>query len=377
MLKQLYKTYSNPAAVAELLAQCEARVTHWRWANESMGFPRPYARELYGCPAARWIADAKADSDKHVRHGLDAQGRIVIEHWPTERSTAYLYLPEGQYSVSCYSDGGINHASAWREAGGRVTGLDMISRGGGINRVYHWQGDLLQRVVMTNWSDDKATWWCQNVYHHDAEGALERIVLEYLDQDGQPRGKSRLQYLRPQRGETLATVSAEVERLLKEAIAAQLPHVPRDEPLYCLLLCFTDGDIGAAWPPFLTWGRQSYREARQDGGEDVAYYLWAPDEIGGGPGDPGTHWFDNPLLVQACLRHVQYMTLRNSTASAQRVLRNVAAWLDAPEQRAQLVTTDDFVVAVADNTGNVDPLPGMRKAIGAERWALLKARGYV
>ena len=43
----------------------------------------------------------------------------------------------------------------------------------------------------------------------------------------------------------------------------------------------------------------------------------------------------------------------------------------------QLVTTDDFVVAVADNTGAVNPLPAIRKAIGTERWALLKSRGYV
>jgi hypothetical protein len=71
------------------------------------------------------------------------------------------------------------------------------------------------------------------------------------------------------------------------------------------------------------------------------------------------------------------MELRQSSASAMRVLKNVAAWLDAPERRALLTTTDDFVVAVADNTGSIDPLPGLRKAIGPDRWAVLKARGCV
>lgn len=97
----------------------------------------------------------------------------------------------------------------------------------------------------------------------------------------------------------------------------------------------------------------------------------------GGQGDADECWFDDEALVEACKRHSQYMELRRSDVSAKRVLKNVAAWLDAPERRALLNTTDDFVVAVADNTGSIDPLPGMRRAIGPERWARLKERGYV
>jgi len=55
----------------------------------------------------------------------------------------------------------------------------------------------------------------------------------------------------------------------------------------------------------------------------------------------------------------------------------VAGWRDLPERHALLAATDDFVVAVADNTGSIDPLPGLRRAIGPERWARLKERGYV
>jgi hypothetical protein len=157
----------------------------------------------------------------------------------------------------------------------------------------------------------------------------------------------------------------------------QLPRIPRTEPLYCLLLCFTDEDPTAAWPPFLVWGRQSYRDAVLARGEDVRYYLWAPDEIRHAQGDADEHWFDLPALTEACQRHGQYMALRQSPVSARRVLKQVAAWLDAPERRALLHTTEDFVVAVADNSGNLDPLPGMRRAIGPERWARLKSRGYV
>ena len=175
------------------------------------------------------------------------------------------------------------------------------------------------------------------------------LKLEYLDAKGRRNGKSRLEYQRPRPGETLATVTAEVERLLIEAVSAQLPRIPAGEPLYCLLLCFTAEDTTAAWPPFLVWGRQPYRQAVLDRGDDEArYYLWAPDEIRDVQGETEEHWFTEPALTEACQRHSQYMELRQSTASATRVLKNVAAWLDAPERRALLTTTDDFVVAVAD-----------------------------
>jgi hypothetical protein len=52
-------------------------------------------------------------------------------------------------------------------------------------------------------------------------------------------------------------------------------------------------------------------------------------------------------------------------------------WQDAQLQHAVLNTTDDFVVAHADNTGEIDPLKAMKAAIAPERWALLKARGLV
>ena len=88
-------------------------------------------------------------------------------------------------------------------------------------------------------------------------------------------------------------------------------------------------------------------------------------------------WFEDVALVEACRRHSQYMEMRGSDASAKRVLKNVAAWLDAPERRALLAATDDFVVAVADNTGSIHPLPGLPRATGPERWARLTERGYV
>lgn len=377
MLKALHQAHAEPAAALALQARCEAQVVSWRWATASMGYITPFPRESSGTPPPRWVAEAKVDARKHVQHGLDEAGRIVFERSPSGRSGVWLHAPGRRQYLSFHDGGRINAAWEFREEEGRLQALDLVDEGRGIDRTYHWEGGRLLREVMCNWSTAGRTWWCQAVYSYDDAGQLDRIVLEYLDRNGRATGQRRLQYQRPRPGETLATVTAEVERLLVEAITAQLPRIPRDEPLYCLLLCFTESDFTAAWPPFLVWGRQSYREAVLLRGEDVAYYLWAPDEMRGGQGDADECWFDDEALVEACKRHSQYMELRRSDVSAKRVLKSVAAWLDAPERRALLNTTDDFVVAVADNTGSIDPLPGMRRAIGPERWARLKERGYV
>ncbi|WP_411851581.1 hypothetical protein ACLB90_03130 [Stenotrophomonas sp. LGBM10] len=377
MLEQLHTTYSDATAARALIRQCRARVVRWRWATASMAFDPPFSKEKHGGPTPRWVADDKAKPGAHIRHGLDADGRVVIECEADGNCTAWLHGPEGRHSLSFDEDACLTAAWAWRERGGRLHGLDLIDDTRGFNETYHWEGEQLQRVVVENWSRRAPTWWCQNVFTYNDAGQLDTIVLEYLTAEGRPTGERRLEYQRPRPGETLATVTAEVERLLIDAIAAQLPRIPRDEPLYCLLLCFTEEDTPSAWPPFLVWGRQSYRDEVMARGEEVHYYLWAPDEIREVQGDAHEHWFTEPALTEVCQRHNQYMELRQSSASANRVLRQVAAWLDAPERRAQLVTTDDFVVAVADNTGAVNPLPAMRKAIGAERWALLKSRGYV
>jgi len=377
MLKSLYQDHADPITALALQARCEAQVVSWRWATASMGYITPFPRESTGTPAPRWVAEAKADARKHVQHGLDGEGRIVFERGPSGRIGVWLHQQDSRHYLTFHDGGHISDAWEFREQGGRLQALDLVDNGRGIDRTYHWQGDRLLREVMCNWSTTGRTWWCQDVYSYNDAGQLDRIVLEYLDKNGRATGQRRLQYQRPRPGETLATVAADVERLLIEAIAAQLPRIPRDEPLYCLLLCFTESDFTAAWPPFLVWGRQPYREAVLARGEDVAYYLWAPDEMRGVQSDAHECWFDDVALVEACKRHSQYMEMRGSDASAKRVLKNVAAWLDAPERRALLAATDDFVVAVADNTGSIDPLPGLRRAIGPERWGRLKERGYV
>lgn len=51
--------------------------------------------------------------------------------------------------------------------------------------------------------------------------------------------------------------------------------------------------------------------------------------------------------------------------------------LESMVRQAGLPVTDDFVVAFADNTGEVDPLKAMKARLPDAHWALLKQRGLV
>ena len=380
-LNALFTTCSDPAARAALRKQALAQVVRWRWASESMSFDAPFARELYGGAAPRWLADDKAKPADHVHHGIDAEGRIVIERSAGRTETIQQHAAQ-QRAVVGTSDGGLDSVQINRYRDGRLLSDHLRMRFGsrGIDTRYIWEGEHLLRSVMRNWSDDKTPWFCQYLFTHGADGELDRIDLQYLDEQGQVQpGHDRLHYLRLPKGETLKTVEARVQTLLLQALPDALARIPRDDPLYALLLCFTNEDLPAAWPPFLVWGTESYRRQTLAVGKDVPYHLWAPDEI---RGDHTFHelWLDGPEhqdLRDACLLHSQLMGMKQSDASAMRVLKAIAPELEAMALPSGLPLTDDFAVAVADNTGEIDPLKALKARLTPERWALLKARGWV
>jgi hypothetical protein len=391
MLAAVYRTYSDIANASRLLADCAAQAVSWRWATESMGEATPFMREQYGGPAPRWLADDKADPERHMHHGFDAEGRLVLQRQSRGRVTAWLHeaLRRTALDLDVYEEGAprLTTVTQYRYRPDGLLDSQHISRGHeGFDTRYVWgngqngqngQNGRLERAVTSNWAETRKTWLCQDVYRYTEAAQLDTITLEYLDDDGTPSGESRLSYRRPRKGETLASVTARVEALLRDEIARALAQIPSDEKIYCLLICYTQEDFEAAWPPFLVWGLESYRRRVLETGEEVSYHLWAPDEIRAVQGDAHERWLDDAALKEACLLHGQFMALRQSTASAMRVLKNLAAHFNAPAAHAMLNTTDDFVVAHADNTGEIDPLKAMKAAIAPEHWALLKARGQV
>ncbi|WP_051304770.1 hypothetical protein [Chitinilyticum litopenaei] len=377
-LAGLFAHYSGPGEVERLLAAAHAQVVRWRWATESMSFAAPFARELYGAAPARWLTDDKAKPEKHVRHGLDAAGRILIECSQNGcRLQASLHTPQCCVRLDCGEGDRLASIDMSRYDAGRLLEYAVHFRSHGFTTRYVYQGERLQCTVTRNWTAGEPHWDCRELYSYDAAGQLARIDLQYLDAAGEVKpATERLLYLALPRGETLKSIEARVQSLLLAALQDALARLPRDEPLYCLLLCYTSGDVSAAWPPFLVCGRESYRQNILAAGEDVSYSLWAPDEITAEVAGCD-YWLDEPALKEACLLHAQLMQLKQSDTSALRVLKQVMAPLEAMVRAAGVTLADDFVVAYADNTGAVDPLPALKARLPAEQWAVLKQRGCV
>ncbi|ALM85822.1 hypothetical protein [Bordetella sp. N] len=176
---------------------------------------------------------------------------------------------------------------------------------------------------------------------------------------------------------SIDSLEAQVKAALLERLPAVLQSIPRDEALYCLLLCYTNEDTGAAWPPFLVWGKTSYRDQIVATGESVSYYLWAPDEIREVQGYDDEYWFDDESLVELCARHADLIDVGNSQEPVLRVLAGLVPEVRRLVQAAGLPVTDDFVVAYADNTGAVDTVGAMEAVVDSSLWAVLKQRGYV
>ena len=384
----LYAQSKDEAIWSAKLAAAHAQVSQWRWATESMSFDSPFSRELYGGGAPRWLADDGAKPGEHVHHGLDAQGRILIECGPgSHREKVLMHeadqrttLEPGSVVLDRYANMGTPEQRLL------ATHIHMGWRGQDTEHV--WQGQHLLRSVSRNWSDTQATWGSQYTYTYGDDGELARIDLQYLDEQGQVRpGRDRLQYLRLPKGETLKTVEARVQDLLLQALPAAIAQVPRNRQLYAMFLCFTHEDLSAAWPPFLVWADAPYRErVLADEPEEAPYFLWAPDEIRAAASErtgqpaPNELWFDDPehqALREACLLHAQLMNMKQSDTSAMRVLTAVVPVLEDLVRQSGLPLTDDFVALAADNTNEVDPLKAMKKRLASERWASLKAKGLV
>ncbi|WP_312113590.1 hypothetical protein [Brevibacillus reuszeri] len=380
-ISEFLKSFFDKKSLWEKLrTEARTQVVTWRWATESMAFEMPFARELYGGSNPRWVADDRANPKSHIRHGLDAQDRIVIECGPGTQETVWLHEADRRTGVQFYvhnDDVSMGSVTQYGYQDGRLAANHLHMGYRGADTLMEYEDGRLLRSFSRHWQEEDEPWYSQYVFSYDAQGHLERIVLQYTDEQGQPTGQERLTYLRMPKGESLATVEARVKSLLLQAIETTLDNIPQEEKLYCLLLCYTHEDLGAAWPPFLVWGRESYRQSVVERGEDVSYYLWAPDEIRDVQGEDHEYWFDGQELREACLLHAQLMDMKQSNTSAMRVLKQLVPEVLRMAEHAGLPLTDDFVVAFADNTGEVDPLKAMKSGLDAEHWTLLKQRGYV
>jgi len=386
----LYEEYRTPESGKKLRDAVRAQVVQWRWSTDSVIDDEPFENEQR--PACikrkpRWLKEGKEKKSEHVKCGFDASGRIVYEIACGNHESVWLHAQDKIIKVDFMVD------SYDRAAGLQVWGVtvSMLLPDGRLDSLhsrrtmhngccddfFSWENTrLLAKHSVGHYGDDETvvSYKLRYRYDYDTAGELEKISSCKIDADDMPLDKPHTRYRRPVKGDTIPLLAAAIQEAMLKKIPELVKQAALDEPLYALLLCYTQEDFAAAWPPFLVWGRQSWREQTT---QERGYYLWAPDEI---RGNSTAHelWLDcDDEIAGLCLRHKDLMSDKENYASGKKVLLEVAKQLNTLDWQAITPVTDDFVVVVADNSGEVDPLKDMKTCLAPERLALLKKRGWL
>lgn len=405
-LKELFVGYHDRRRYLQLAAENEGRVVQWRSASGDMLKAQPFEHECFH-NEARWLEDGELPEVREVSHGLNAEGRIIVarEVWSLGCSaeedleeTQYLYEGPRITGITARAnrkpkDFVVECVEQFTYKARRLVSYRRFNWNCASMDTFHWTKGQLECSAHCSsnhveffypndpdnreWKGTKIAYCLQRTYEYNEQDQIERVWEHTLDAGGiAEEGPQRLVYLRPMEGQTIGTLSAEIEKLLLEAIPPAVQRAKVKSPAYCLLLCYCGEDYEAGWPPFLVVGSEKERRRILKQGDDVAYYLWAPDEMRDKP-DNREISLDDPALSAKCHVHLQLMSVKGNYTSVRKVLKNVAQGLSAFRWKGLLPATKDFIVAFVDNTGERPFKKDIKASITEERFAELTSRGLL
>lgn len=398
LLYRNFVKYSSPEGRDELARRCRAKVVEWRWASDDMAFAfqQPFVKERYRCDP-KWLKEgAKLKSDCK-RHGLDAEGLIHV----VEDLTSNAGLDQAQISAKyvTYKD---NQSEAVRYLapcslqtvqrciydGPRIIRQHNFIYSNGSERHFEWRDERLHRILSMGWRHDSvgpaskqfsgfdANSHTEQIFEYDELGRLDRIVERSLNHDGTfYKGLSpRINYERPKKNESIPQLAKEIERMLIERIPPAVSAARGKGPFYCLLICYCGEDFGAGWPPMLMLKPEADRRRIVERGEEVKYFLWAPDESD----ETNVRLrYGDETLENSCRLHCQLMDVKEDYSSAKKALHNAAKALNELDWPKLLDVTPDFIVAAVDNTLEFDFATDIKAVVPAAKFKALKANGMI
>lgn len=398
--RKVYQRYTDAKEARRLADDCHAAVVEWRSASDYMT-DDPFDRERYQHPKSRWLSPEKAAACQGVKHGLDEHGAVVAtwNPWFHDRydenraSSGFVRFEEStafriEFGPRGLSEGPEHVTKLTYGPDGQLVWKAMVwSKQGYVER-FEWEGTRLERIVETRWSHGpcppagkawtrgEVTRRTEERFTYDERGRVETIVSFEIDDEGRQSSDGTVRYQRPRKGETMAELSATITSALLEQIPAVIRRARTPGRFYCLLIGYTEEDFTAAWPPFLVLGSEAYLERTVARGDNVSYYLWAPDELRLLPENIET-WLTDEALVRTCALQAQMMEMRGSTAAGRTVVRRVAKALNDVDWHGILETCDDFVVAAVENTGQRDVVKEVKGTVPKSTYRALRARRLI
>lgn len=403
LLYRNFVKYSSPEGRDELAQQCRAKVVEWRWASGDMAFAfrQPFFKERWR-QAPKWLKEGAKPKSGNARHGIAADGtiRVVEEFYFDDNKECcfptYVSYAENLIELVHYQqpDRLVNVRRRVFD-GPRLVREHLFHDGGGQEERFEWNQDRVIRIVGLGWKHDrirwsgertnsesvvlpgyKATGWTEERFEYDGLGRLDRILVFWLNSDGTVDQDlpPRINYERPKKNESIPQMAKEIERMLVEQIPPAVAKARGKGPFYCLLICYCGEDFGASWPPMLMLKPEAERRRIVERGEEVKYYLWAPDES-----DETNVYlrYRDEKLDNHCRLHCQLMAVKNDYSSAKKALRNAAKTLNELDWSKRLDVTPDFIVAAVDNTGEFAFATDIKATAPAAKYKALKAAGLI
>lgn len=386
-----YNEFLDPANYERLKQQIEPQVVEWRWATDDM-FPLEPLQEYRPYPCkGKWLKPGKEpDYYNMMLHGLDANGKVLIIHIPYspesyhngEITERYYIYEEDKINIVQYSDfrlRTVKYFISYSYNEGRPYRQQIIN-GGSINDTwYYWNNQILEFEEGCEWLSGASVlepidinntfeikWHGRNTFQYDLDGQLQKIVKQDLS-----NGEEQLVYLRTRSGESIKELAPVIEDLLVEEIRRIVTNAHITSPAYCMILGYNSEDTHCVLPPFILIGLDEERQRIISEGNEIQYYLWAPDELR--ERCPEVNLSD-PEVLAKCLLFTQLMSLKHSASSGYKILRSVAKRLSSMDWSNILPVTSDFIVFAADNASEIDLMKDMKESVPADKLADLKKR---
>lgn len=354
-LRGRLKHLQESEACALVRSEVESQVVRWRRGSEQMDGYVPHFKKHFS--GGRWL---KEGQEGGCLHGYDNRDRLLIAD-----SVVWIHSEELCEEIRFDSHGLAILISLHRVGPSGLLDWSIFQRAdGGGERVYRWSGTRLEGLENryhkhSNYFPRTTPWdgrfreesFSLTTYEYGLDGEVERISEDWL-LDGQPAKNPRVVYQRKKKGESVASLSKEVEAALLQAIPERLARVTLDSPAYCLFLqyCSSGWDLA----PTLVVATEAHR------GSVDEELVWAPGEV-----EAPALELEWPRWEESWRRLHQLMG--GNFDPALKLLRKVAKTLNERGLQTVLRTTSDFIVTAADSSDGVEIDDDFRASVPSGR----------
>lgn len=372
-LQERFLQLDDAKQVKPLVKAAENAVVTWRAATDRMLSPEPFYKERYR--GGRWAREGETLSHP-TDHGFDAAGNPVFikDYYPTLLLYSPGFIEEIRHYERQHTISYLSHF--YFDARGRLVRQLEATSLRLSDTTFTWEGDRLvhseEQEIREDWTEVEDPLagpvqlqpYITRVYDYGTDGKIERITLKGLSD------RDEIEYQRPQKRQSAASVSKELEEELLRIIPLALQAAAIPDPLYCVFLTY----CSSGWNllPVLCLASVKDRELCDYGDGDFdTESMWLTSELKHGL------WIDLPDdgLSERWSLFYQLMGAAEDFGTCPKMLRRVAKRLNEQDWTGTLPVTDDFIFTASDTSDRYDTRDDLPPSVPAKRLALLKKRG--